>query len=102
MLLQGLPFYFFNSSSVESHGTVPESDEYEKIQIMHPLNQPNTGKALILDTFSVLVLTISISKRIFCFLLASLKKSLEQREFCRKGIHGKSLLMFDPFVLDDM
>ena len=67
MLLQGLPFYFFNSSSVESHGTVPESDEYEKIQIMHPLNQPNTGKALILDTFSVLVLTISIRESFASF-----------------------------------
>ena len=31
-------FLFFNASSVESHGAVPESDEYEKIQIMHTLN----------------------------------------------------------------
>ena len=31
-------FLFFNSSSVESHGAVPESDKYEKIQIMHTLN----------------------------------------------------------------
>ena len=53
-------FLFFNSSSVESHGTVPESDEYEKIQIKQSLNQPNTGKAQILNTFATLVLTISI------------------------------------------
>ena len=71
-------FLFFNSSSVESHGAVPESDEYEKIQIMHTLNKPtNTGKAQILNTLTILVLTISKSKRIFCLLLASLKKSLE-------------------------
>ena len=66
---------------------------WKKIQIMHSLNQPNTGKAQILNTFTILVLTISIRKRIFCLLLASLKKSLEWREFCRKGIHGKSWLI---------
>ena len=40
-------FLFFNFSLVESQGAAPESDEYEKIQIMHSLNQPNTGKAQI-------------------------------------------------------
>ena len=39
------------TSSVESRGAVPESDEYEKIQIMHSLNQSNTGKALIFHIF---------------------------------------------------
>ena len=46
-------FLFFNSSTVEPHGAVPESDEYEKIQIMQSLNQPITGKAQILNTFTV-------------------------------------------------
>ena len=52
-------FLFFNSSTVEPHGAVPESDEYEKIQIMQSLNQPITGKAQILNTFTVSCKTLS-------------------------------------------
>ena len=52
----------------------------KKIQIMHSLNQPNTGKALIL----ILVLTISISQRIFCLLFASWKKKSD-KNFVEKG-----------------
>ena len=70
-------FLFFNSSSVESRGAVPESEKYGKIQIMHSLNQPNIGKAQIFNTFTILVLTISIRKRVFRLLFASLKKSLK-------------------------
>ena len=51
---------------------------------MHSLNQPNTGKALILNTFTILVLTISIRQRIFCLLLASWKKKSDEN-FIEKG-----------------
>ena len=59
----------------------------------HLINQTQ-ARLKFLNTYAIWVLTISISKRIFCLLLASLKKSLERREICRKEIHGKSLLIF--------
>ena len=78
------PFFSVISSSVLIYIHLPPS---------HPFTFPNSkigsGKAQIFNTFTILVLTISISKRIFCLLLASLKKLLERREICRKGIHRK-------------
>ena len=50
------------TSSVESRGAVPESDEYEKIQIINSLNQSNTGKALIFHIFTIFVIRTSGTK----------------------------------------
>ena len=50
----------------------------KKIQIMHSLNQPNTGKALIL------ILVLTIRQRIFCLLLAPWKKKCD-KNFLEKG-----------------
>ena len=53
----------------------------------HPFTFPNSkigsGKAQILNTFAILVLTLTIRKRIFCLLLASLKKSLVRSKLGR-------------------
>ena len=80
------PFFSVISCSVLIYIHLPPSPT-------HPFTFLNSkigsGKAQILNTFTILVLTITIRKRIFCLLLASLKKSLERREICRNGIHGK-------------
>ena len=98
-------FSFFNSSSVAeplgSHGAVPESDEYKNVHIVLSLNQPNKGKAQFFNTFTTPVLTIRISKRISCLLLASLKKYLKWQEFCKKGYMEKNFDTFDPLALND-
>ena len=68
-------FLFFNSSTVEPHGAVPESAEYEKIQTMQSLNQASTGKAQILNTFSVSFETLSTLFIIVLFWFIFIKKS---------------------------
>ena len=72
------------TSSGESRGSVPESDEYEKNRNYALMKSTKHRQGSNLNTFTTLVLIISIRQRIFCRLLASCKMKSDEN-FVEKG-----------------
>ena len=72
------------TSSGESRGAVPESDEYEKNRNYALMKSTKHRQGSNLNTFTILVLITSIRQPLFCLLLASCKKKNDEN-FVEKG-----------------